>query len=34
VYPGQIRGAIRRVASAVGEGTIAVAIIHQYLKTV
>jgi thioredoxin reductase (NADPH) len=32
---GDIRhGAIRRVASAVGEGAIAVAIIHQYLKTV
>ncbi len=26
--------AIRRVASAVGEGAIAVSLVHQYLKTV
>jgi thioredoxin reductase (NADPH) len=32
---GDVRqGAIRRVASAVGEGAIAVSFIHQYLKTV
>jgi thioredoxin reductase (NADPH) len=32
---GDVRhGAIRRVASAVGEGAVAVALIHQYLKTV
>jgi thioredoxin reductase (NADPH) len=32
---GDVRqGAIRRVASAVGEGAIAVSLIHQYLKTV
>ena len=28
------QGAVRRVASAVGEGAIAVSLIHQYLKTV
>jgi thioredoxin reductase (NADPH) len=32
---GDVRqGAIRRVASAVGEGAIAVSLVHQYLKTV
>jgi thioredoxin reductase (NADPH) len=32
---GDVRhGAVRRVASAVGEGAIAVGLIHQYLKTV
>ncbi len=32
---GDIRqGAVRRVASAVGEGAIAVGLVHQYLKTV
>jgi thioredoxin reductase (NADPH) len=32
---GDIRqGAVRRVASAVGEGAIAVSQVHQYLKTV
>ena len=31
---GDIRhGSIKRVASAVGEGAMAVALIHQYLKT-
>jgi thioredoxin reductase (NADPH) len=28
------RGAVRRVASAVGEGAITVGLVHQYLKTV
>jgi thioredoxin reductase (NADPH) len=32
---GDVRhGAVRRVASAVGQGAIAVSLIHQYLKTV
>ena len=32
---GDIRqGAVRRVASAVGEGAIAVSLVHQYLKSV
>jgi thioredoxin reductase (NADPH) len=32
---GDVRhGSIKRVASAVGEGSVAVALIHQYLKTV
>jgi thioredoxin reductase (NADPH) len=32
---GDVRqGAIRRVASAVGEGAVAVSLVHQYLKTV
>jgi thioredoxin reductase (NADPH) len=32
---GDIRqGAIRRVASAVGQGAIAISLVHQYLKTV
>jgi thioredoxin reductase (NADPH) len=32
---GDVRhGAVRRVASAVGEGAICVSLIHQYLKTV
>lgn len=32
---GDIRqGAIRRVASAVGEGAVAVSLVHQYLRTV
>jgi thioredoxin reductase (NADPH) len=32
---GDVRqGAVRRVASAVGEGAVAVGLIHQYLKTV
>ena len=32
---GDVRqGAIRRVASAVGEGAIAVSLVHQYLKAV
>lgn len=32
---GDIRqGAVRRVASAVGEGAVAVSLVHQYLKTV
>ncbi len=32
---GDIRqGAVRRVASAVGEGAIAVSLVHQYLRTV
>jgi thioredoxin reductase (NADPH) len=32
---GDIRqGAVRRVASAVGQGAVAVSLIHQYLKTV
>ena len=32
---GDVRqGAVRRVASAVGEGAIAVSLIHQYLKTI
>ena len=32
---GDVRqGAIRRVASAVGEGAVAVNFVHQYLKTV
>jgi thioredoxin reductase (NADPH) len=28
------QGAVRRVASAVGEGAIAVGLVHPYLKTV
>jgi thioredoxin reductase (NADPH) len=28
------QGAVRRVASAVGEGAIAVSLVHQYLRTV
>jgi thioredoxin reductase (NADPH) len=28
------QGAVRRVASAVGQGAIAVGLVHQYLKTV
>jgi thioredoxin reductase (NADPH) len=32
---GDVRhGSIKRVASAVGEGSISVAFVHQYLKTV
>jgi thioredoxin reductase (NADPH) len=32
---GDIRqGAVRRVASAVGQGAIAISLVHQYLKTV
>jgi thioredoxin reductase (NADPH) len=32
---GDVRqGAVRRVASAVGEGAIAVSLVHQHLKTV
>jgi thioredoxin reductase (NADPH) len=32
---GDVRqGAVRRVASAVGEGAIAVSLVHQYLRTV
>jgi thioredoxin reductase (NADPH) len=32
---GDVRqGAIRRVASAVGEGAIAVSLVHQYLRNV
>ncbi len=32
---GDVRqGAIRRVASAVGQGAIAISLVHQYLKTV
>jgi len=32
---GDVRhGSVKRVASAVGEGAIAVSLIHQYLKTV
>lgn len=32
---GDVRqGAVRRVASAVGEGAITVGLVHQYLKTV
>jgi thioredoxin reductase (NADPH) len=32
---GDVRqGAVRRVASAVGEGAITIGLIHQYLKTV
>ena len=32
---GDIRqGAVRRVASAVGEGAVAISLVHQYLKTV
>ncbi len=32
---GDVRqGAIRRVAFAVGEGAMAVSLVHQYLKTV
>jgi thioredoxin reductase (NADPH) len=32
---GDVRhGSIKRVASAVGEGAVAVALVHQYLKTV
>jgi thioredoxin reductase (NADPH) len=32
---GDVRhGSIKRVASAVGEGSISVALVHQYLKTV
>ena len=32
---GDVRhGAVRRVASAVGEGAIAVSLVHQYLKSV
>ena len=32
---GDVRqGAVRRVASAVGEGAIAVSQVHQYLKTI
>ncbi|MEJ2737008.1 MAG: fused response regulator/thioredoxin-disulfide reductase, partial [Anaerolineae bacterium] len=32
---GDIRqGAVRRVASAVGEGAIAISLVHQYLRTV
>ena len=31
---GDVRqGAVRRVASAVGEGAIAISFVHQYLKT-
>ena len=29
-----VHGVIRRVASAVGQGSIAVSFVHQYLKTV
>jgi len=32
---GDVRhGSVKRVASAVGEGSITVALVHQYLKTV
>ena len=32
---GDVRqGAVRRVASAVGQGAIAISLLHQYLKTV
>ena len=32
---GDVRqGAVRRVASAVGQGAIAVSVVHQYLRTV
>jgi thioredoxin reductase (NADPH) len=32
---GDVRqGAVRRVASAVGEGAVAVSFVHQYLKTI
>jgi thioredoxin reductase (NADPH) len=32
---GDVReGSVKRVASAVGEGAIAVSMVHQYLKTV
>jgi thioredoxin reductase (NADPH) len=32
---GDVRhGSIKRVASAVGEGAVAVSFVHQYLKTV
>jgi thioredoxin reductase (NADPH) len=32
---GDVRhGSIKRVASAVGEGSVTVALVHQYLKTV
>jgi thioredoxin reductase (NADPH) len=32
---GDVRqGAVRRVASAVGEGAVVVSLVHQYLKTV
>jgi thioredoxin reductase (NADPH) len=32
---GDVReGAVRRVASAVGEGSVAVTMVHQYLDTV
>ena len=32
---GDVRqGAVRRVASAVGQGAIAISLVHQYLKTV
>jgi thioredoxin reductase (NADPH) len=32
---GDVRhGSIKRVASAVGEGAVSVALVHQYLKTV
>ena len=32
---GDVReGAMRRVASAVGQGSVAVSFVHQYLKTV
>jgi thioredoxin reductase (NADPH) len=29
-----VHGVVRRVASAVGQGSIAVSFVHQYLKTV
>jgi thioredoxin reductase (NADPH) len=33
--PGDVRqGAVRRVASAVGQGAIAISLLHQYLKAV
>jgi thioredoxin reductase (NADPH) len=32
---GDVRhGSVKRVATAVGEGAMAVALVHQYLKTV
>jgi thioredoxin reductase (NADPH) len=31
---GDVRHGVRRVASAVGQGAIAVSFVHQYLETV
>ncbi len=33
-FPAQITKAVKRVASAVGEGSMAVQFVHEYLKEV